>query len=263
MTEFKQNGLVLSERDFGENDKLLTILTERYGKVVVIAKGAKSVRNRHMPSTQLFAYSSLSLRKKGNFYYITESDLIENYYDIRADLSKLALASFVCDVVNDVTNEGNNDDEILRLTLNILYAISKDIKPLEVIRATFELRLAKELGFSPDIELCSACGERKSNVYYFDLIDGNILCQECKSNVKFTLVEDPFLEKGMNKPISIVSNAVIDAICYVVSARQERILSYSLSDNEWTSFFDVSEKFLLNHLERGFYSLDFYKSTLI
>ena len=53
MTEIKQNGLVISERDLGENDKILTVLTERYGKLPVIAKGAKSVRNRHMPSTQL------------------------------------------------------------------------------------------------------------------------------------------------------------------------------------------------------------------
>ena len=263
MTEFKQNGLVLSERDFGENDKILTVLTERYGKVPVIAKGAKSVRNRHMPSTQLFAYSSLSLRKRGNFYFITESDLIENYYDIRTDLTKLSLASFVCDVVNDVTNEGNNDDEILRLTLNTLFAISKDIKPLEVIRATFEIRLAKELGFTPNIEQCSICGKRPCDTYYFDIIDATIVCNNCKSTTTFNIELDPFAEKGINKPIAIISNAVINAICYIVSAKQERILSYSLDDKEWTSFFDVAERFLLNHLERGFYSLDFYKSTLI
>ena len=146
MTEIKQNGLVIAERDLGENDKLLTVLVERFGKLSVVAKGAKSVRNRHMPSTQLFAYASFGLRKKGNFYYITESDLIESYFDIRSDILKLSLASFLCDIACDVTQEGNNDDEILRLTLNMLYAISKDLKPLEVIRAVYELRIAKELG---------------------------------------------------------------------------------------------------------------------
>ena len=89
MTEIKQNGLVISERDLGENDKLLIILTERYGKVPVVAKGAKSVKNRHMPSSQLFAYASFGLRKRGNFYFITDSDLIESYYDIRSDILKI------------------------------------------------------------------------------------------------------------------------------------------------------------------------------
>ena len=89
MTEFKKNGLVIQEKDFNENDKILTILTERYGKVPVIAKGAKSLKNRHMATCQLFAYSNFNLRKKGNFYYVTESDLIENYYDIRTDILKM------------------------------------------------------------------------------------------------------------------------------------------------------------------------------
>ena len=82
MTDFKKNGLVIHENDYGENDKLLIVLTERYGKIPVIAKGAKSVKNRHMACCQLFTYASFNFRKKGNFYYITESDLIESYYDI-------------------------------------------------------------------------------------------------------------------------------------------------------------------------------------
>ena len=144
MTEFKKNGLVIQEKDFNENDKILTILTERYGKVPVIAKGAKSLKNRHMASCQLFAYSNFNLRKKGNFYYVTESDLIENYYDIRTDILKMSLASYICDVVNYVCQEESQEDPILKLTLNTLYAISKDIKSLEFIRSCFEIRLAYE-----------------------------------------------------------------------------------------------------------------------
>ena len=262
MTEIKQNGLVISERDYGENDKILTVLTERYGKLPVIAKGAKSVRNRHMPSTQLFCYASFGLRKKGNFYSITDSDLIENYYDIRYDVSKLSLATFICDVINDVTQEGNNEDEILRLTLNMLYAISKDLKPLEIIRATFEVRLAAELGYSPDISSCCVCHENNGQTYYFDIIDGVITCQGCKNKVSFQADDNPFAEKGLNKPLSIISQAVANTINFIVNTRQERVLSFSLEATEWTSFFDTAEKYLLNHLERGFFSLDFYKSML-
>lgn len=263
MTEIKQNGLVIAERDLGENDKLLTILTERYGKLIVVAKGAKSVRNRHMPCCQLFSFASFGLRKRGNYYYITDSDLIESYYDIRNDILKLSLSTYLCDIVNDVAQEGNNDDEILRLSLNMLYAISKDIKPLEIIRAVFEIRVAAELGFSPDLEGCTTCHTQESSHYFFDIIDGIIICEKCKKSQSFSLEDNPFYEKGLNKPIIIVSKSVVDAINYVVFAKQERVLSFNIDNNEWTSFFEVAEKFLLNHLERGFYSLDFYKSLLI
>lgn len=263
MTEIKQNGLVIFERDLGENDKLLTILTERYGKLPVVAKGVKSMRNRHMPSAQLFCYASFGLRKKGSYYYIVDSDLIENYFDLRNDVLKHSLASFVCDVINDVCQEGNNDDEILRLALNTLYAISKDIKPLEVIRAAFEIRLASELGFSPDLDGCHSCHESSDSTYYFDIIDGILTCQKCKNKVNFGAEENPFTEKGLNKPLCIVSRATVEAISYISSVKQGRFLSFNLDDREWTSFFDVAEKFLLNHLERGYFSLDFYKTMLV
>lgn len=263
MTEIKQNGLVISERDLGENDKLLTVLVEKFGKLSVVAKGAKSVRNRHMPSTQLFAYATFGLRKKGNYYYITDSDLIESYFDIRSDILKLSLASFLCDVACDVTQEGNNDDEILRLTLNMLYAISKDLKPLEVIRAVYELRIAKELGFYPDLDGCSVCMSSNSSTYFLDILGGTITCEKCKSSAKFIFEENGFTEKGLEKPLAILSNHVVSAIRYILESKQERVLSFSLDNSEWTSFFYVAEKFLLNHLERGFYSLDFYKSMLI
>ena len=260
MTEIKQNGLVIFEKDLPENDKLLVILTERYGKLPVIAKGVKSVKNRHMASCQLFSYASFGLRKRGSYYYITDSDLIENYYNIRTDIIKLALASYICDVVNDVTQEGNNDDEILRLTLNILFAVANEIKPLSSVKAIFEIRLASELGFTPDMDACSKCGE-ESNTYLFDIINGNLLCEKCKNNAVVD-TDEIFTERGLNKPVSIVSCSVVKAIEYVCLTKQERILSFNIDEADWIDFSNIAEKFLLNHLERGYYTLDFYKTLI-
>lgn len=262
MTEIKKNGLVIQERDFGENDKLLTILTERYGKVFVVAKGAKSVRNRHMASCQLFSYANFGLRKRGNYYYIVDSDLIESYYDIRTDITKLALASYICDVLNDIVQEGNNEDSILRLALNTFFAIAKNIKPLEFIKAAFELRIATESGFAPNIDSCSQCESEEFNLSYFDIVDGIIYCEKCKNNLFYANAENEFSERGLSKPIAILSSSVLSAMRYVINARPERFLAFSLHEDELHSFYDVSEKFLINQLERNFYSLDFYKSLI-
>lgn len=260
MTEIKKNGLVIQEKDLGENDKLLTILTERYGKVFVVAKGAKSVRNRHMASCQLFSYATFGLRKRGNYYYIVDSDLIESYYDIRTDITKLALASYVCDVVNDIVQEGNNEDNILRLTLNTFFAIAKNIKALDFIKASFELRIATESGFAPNIDACSQCENEEINLSYFDIVNGVIYCDKCKNSLFYATAENEFSERGLSKPIAILSSSVLSAMRYVVNSRPERFLAFSLHDDELHSFYDVCEKFLLNQLERSFYSLDFYKT---
>lgn len=262
MTEIKKNGLVIQEKDLGENDKLLTVLVERYGKMYVVAKGAKSVRNRHIASTQLFSYATFGLRKRGNYYYITDSDLIESYYEIRTDIVKLSLASYICDVVNCVVQEGNGEDEILQLTLNTFFAIAKNIKPLEHIRAAFQLRIAMISGFTPNLESCCKCENGETDFVYFDVVDGIFYCEKCKNNLFYASVENEFLERGLSKPIAILSNSVIAAMRYVVNCRPERFLSFKLHEDEQNSFYNVSEKFLLNQLEQGFYSLDFYKTMI-
>ncbi len=262
MTDFKVNGLVIREAETGEYDKLLTILTEKHGKLYVVGKGVKSVRSRHMASTQLFSYASFNLRRKGSYYYITDSDLLENYYDIRDDMLKLALASFVCDVTCEIAKEGIEERELLKLTLNTLFAIAKNLRPLEMIRASFELRVASDAGFMPDLTACRVCEDENPDMMCLDIMDGTIICDKCRKNAFSTIVKDAFYETGTPKPISIISLSVLATMRYIISARQERFLAFSLGESEHQMFFDVCEKYLLNQLERGFYSLDFYKSLL-
>jgi DNA repair protein RecO (recombination protein O) len=262
MTDFKVNGLVIREAEYGDNDKLLTILTEKYGKLFVIGKGVKSLKNRHMACTQLFSYASFNFRKRGQMYYITDSDLIENYYEIRNDILKLSLAAFICDVLCEVSREGLDESDILRLGLNTFYAIAKDIKSLEIIRAAFELRVATECGFMPDLTECRECGCQDPTYASVDIMNGNFICNECQSKASFSIVIDSFYETNVQRPVSIISNTVLQAMRYVCYSKSERFLSFKLDESEQNLFFQVCEKFLLNHLERGFYSLEFYKSML-
>ncbi len=262
MTDFKVNCLIIQEREIGENDKLLTVLSERYGKLYVIGKGVKSIKNRHMHCCHLLSYVSFNLRKKGNYYYITESDLIENFYDIRNDILKLSLSSFICDVVNHVVQEGVEENSILRLALNTLFAILKDKHSLETIRAAFQIKILAESGFYPDLSACSVCKEENVIEGHLDLIDGIIICNNCKN--KHLLIEssEPFLERGLDKPISIITIGIIKAINFIVDSDSKKYLSFSLFEDDLVLFYILSEKFLINQLERGFNSLDFYKSLI-
>lgn len=262
MTEIKVNGLVIFDREIGENDKLLTILTERYGKLFVIAKGAKSVKNRNMCCTHIFTYASFGIRRRGNYYYLVDSDLIENFFSVRNDILKLSLASYVCDVVSHVAQEGVSEDNILRLALNTIYAISKDKYGLETIRAAFQLRIVAEIGMSPDVYSCSKCGYEDVANGYLDLVDGIIICDECRKSINFEIEKNAFTERGLQKPIALINKAIIDAIKYIVNTDIKRFLSFTLEGDDWKLFYDLSEKFLQNQLERSFYSLEFYKSLM-
>ena len=262
MTEIKVNGLVLFDREIGENDKLLTILTEKFGKLFVIAKGVKSLKNRNMCCSHIFSYASFGIRRKGSYYYLVDSDLIENFFSVRNDILKLSLASYICDVVNHVAQEGVCEDELLRLALNSIYAISTDKYELEHVRASFQLRIVAEIGMAPDVYSCSLCNNEDFNSGYLDLIDGVIVCDKCRGKADFIPEENPFTERGLQKPIALINDKITEAVKYVVNSNIKKFLSFSLEGENKYILYDLSEKFLINQLERSFYSLEFYKSLM-
>ena len=71
-TELK--GLVIRTADIKESDRLVTIFTEEVGVVTALARGARSLKSRKMCSTMQYCYSRFILQKRGEYYYVKESD---------------------------------------------------------------------------------------------------------------------------------------------------------------------------------------------
>ena len=124
MEQIRVRGLVVREIQTGEYDKILTVITEEMGRISISGKGVRSLKSKHMPATQLFCYSSFVLRKSHGYYYISDSALTESFFDLRLDLNKLALASYLCDVAAEMAVEGVGDEELLQLVLENDYVIN-------------------------------------------------------------------------------------------------------------------------------------------
>lgn len=257
MTEdIEVDGLVVRETKTGEADKVLTILTGKLGRITVSGKGVSSMKNKYAANAQLFTYSTFQLRKKGGYYYIRDAYFIENFMNIRYDIEKLALANYVGDVVSDLAQEDAEDSELLSLTLNTLYAIANKDIPLGMIKAAFEFRTAVIEGFMPDLSVCGRCGcEVNSGV--IDVMNGRVLCEKCR-----TLIEnDPeYIRDDSSQKIFIrLTPSVLAALRYIEAAPTKKFISFTLDEGELPLFSVVCERYLLNHIEHGFTSLEYYK----
>ncbi len=262
MDRISVHGLCVKETDIGEADKIITLLTMEYGKLSVSGKGIKSLKSRHMASTQPFCYSNFTLRKSKKYYYIEDSELIECFYELRSDLDKLSLAAYVCDVAADVSVENSPDTELLRLTLNTLYAINKGFDPAKV-KAAFELRAAAVIGFCPDLSACDACGKENDVEMYLDIMNGRLLCRECKPAAERAAELEAETDGGAARLYLIVPRDTLSAMRYIVGAPAERFLSFNIDEDGLYHLGVAAEKYLTNHLEHGFYTLEFYKSLII
>ena len=253
----KVQGLIIRTADMKEADRLVTIFTKELGVISAIAKGARSLRSRQMSSTMQFCYGSYVLYQKGDFYWIKEAELIESFFDLRADLERLALAQYLCEVLSFVTVE-EGEEGLLRLALNSLFAIASGKYDIELVKAAFEVRTASIIGFMPDVMGCREC-EQKEGDFIFDIMDGSLICYECNS----TRSEDAHLSDSpeQRRIIALLSESARIALMYCVHAPLERLFSFRIPEEDKGLLCRATEEYLLNHLERSFKTLDFYKEV--
>lgn len=250
-------GLVLRTVDIKESDRLVTLYTEEMGIVSAMATGARSYKSRKMSGTLQFCYSDFILYGKGDKLYIREASLIESFFEIRDSIEGLALAGYVTEVLSAVgTAEG--DRELLRVALNTLYAVAKGKHELDKIKGAFEIRVAALLGFMPEILACHSCGRREGE-FFFDIMAGAVECAECHklSEARHETLTDEH-ESHILAPLSAGART---ALAYCVYSPPEKLLSFTLLPEDLHLFRSAAEKYLLNHLERGFKTLDFYNEV--
>lgn len=253
-------GLVIRTVDLSDSDRLLILFTEAYGKVAAVVRGSRALKSRYLAATQTFCYADFILRRKGERYWVQEATLIESFFDLRCDLSRMALASYICDIANDVVEENAPEKDLLRLTLNTLYVLAGGDYPVEKIRAVFEMRAAAILGFMPAVDACESCEKADAPRYYLDVMNGTVQCAEC---YELARASAPYVyEEGHARIICPLSPGVRAMMLYVMQCPIERVFAFRATDEEMREFGKTAETYLLNHLERTFQTLAFYKETL-
>lgn len=254
------DGLIIKEKEIGESDKIITLITEQYGKISVYSKGVKSIKNKNSHAISLFCYSSFELVYSKDRYILKTAVLKEAFYGLRDSVEKFALASYIAEVLSCVCTENSNESDILKLALNMYYACAKFIEiPCDIIKGVFELKCMIFSGFMPDTECCAMCetyiNEQnmqkftdKNGLLTFNLVDGAFVCNNCMTS--------DFAKDNLIK----VSYDTYRAVNYIVFSSQKKMLSFSLPGEYVPEFSELCEKYLLAQTERNFDTLDFYKS---
>lgn len=250
-------GLVLRTTELNETDRMLTVYTAERGIISAMAKGSRSLKSRKMAASGQFCYSSFVIFERGDKLWVREAELIESFYGLRESIETLALAGYVVEVISDVAT-AEADPDLLRLTLNTLYAISSGRYNLDVVKGAFEMRLASDLGFMPSVLGCHSC-DCKCGDFYFDIMAGALQCFACHKRAEgshTTLNLD-----HESRIVRLVSEGARVAMCYAIYSPLEKLFSFSLEGEDMNLFSSAAEAYLLNHLERGFRSLDFYNEV--
>jgi len=160
MTTYAVEGIVLRQRDSGESDRLITLLTKEKGKIVAIARGLRKPQSKLKGFLELFRYNYFQLAVGKNFDIVTSAETIEIFDDFSTDLTKLGLAAYFTEMTDRLVGEKEPVPGIFALLLGVLRALKRKFSDLSLLRSYFLLRLATLLGFQPELYQSILSGER-------------------------------------------------------------------------------------------------------
>jgi len=182
--------IVLNKKNFGDTSLICNLFSNQYGKITIIAKGAKSIKNPLGALLQPLNYIDCVYYYKSNrnIQTLTEASLINKYYEIEKKFVKMQYALTIIDVINHVTHAEYPSEIIFRLTYKTLETINnEDVNKINISFIFFQLQYLRYLGYDPAINYCVNCNTQLLNAI-FDYSAGQLVCIQCsnnKSDIKF------------------------------------------------------------------------------
>lgn len=171
----KVKGIIVGERSYGENSKIVDILTKKYGLIGVMAKGAKKLKSPLRIVSQIFTYADFIISYKENkLSTLISADIIDNLNVIKNDIEKISYLNYISDLTKQIIKDVSSSLVFDNYLATIL-KINEGYDPM-VITNILELKYTDYLGISPKFDGCVVCG--KSNVVTLSSDKGGFLCKD-------------------------------------------------------------------------------------
>lgn len=244
MNIVKIKGIVLRQAYSSEADKIITILAKDKGKKTISAKGARFPKSPFLAGTQPFCYCNFIIYDKRPIANLNQIEVIETFYNIRNDLTKLSYAAYFMELAENSIVEEESSNELLALTLKTLQTLNKTNGDIKLIARIYELRLMKILGYMPELYECVNCRQKIESRKYFDVYLGGTLCDKCK--------------KASNKTLQL-SLGTFSALEYIIYSDLKKLFNFRVSTLVLEQLTKISTDYIFIHIEHEFKTLKFLK----
>ncbi|HID96427.1 MAG TPA: DNA repair protein RecO [Candidatus Latescibacteria bacterium] len=183
MAILKTKAIVLKSHKWSESSRIVTLLSGDFGKIRVIAKGARRPKSGLERPLQPLTLSSIIFYKKENrnLHILSQADPINHFLDVKSNLKKLTYASALCELSDRMTTYEQPDRALYETLIDGLRKI-EDMPDhqTEKLFWYFKLKIFKILGYSPSFSRCSRCGiHPRTPLLSFSPGLGGILCNGC------------------------------------------------------------------------------------
>lgn len=181
--EWRTDALVLRAIDYGENDKILTLLTPS-GKVTAGMRGVRKPKAKLGFAAQPFCFAEYVFAARGDRNTVVSAYLHEGFYPLRTDILRYYAACAVAEICDSLTGESVDARAVFIAAIECLKELSLTERDAAETLVTFALIAVREGGYAIDLDGCGVCGGEIGKEPCFDLAAGYFTCDECSSGVR-------------------------------------------------------------------------------
>ena len=183
MSAEKTTGLVIRQADFSESSRVVTFFTRDFGKIAVVAKGAKRLKGPFESALDLLAESRLVFLRKssGGLDILTECQLMARFRPPERNLNSLYGGYYVAELLAGLTEEYDPHPVLYDEAVTTLKRLAEEADfRWPILR--FEVVTLREIGSLPDFRACLSCGRAVVDYanFVFWVSQGGLLCPNCR-----------------------------------------------------------------------------------
>lgn len=170
MNQVVTQGIVLSRTNFGEADRILTILTPDYGRIRGIAKGVRKIKSKLAGGIELFSISQITfIQGKSEIYTLVSTRLHKHFGHIAKDIDRTMFGYEVLKLINKSV-EDNAGEEYFMLLSHAMEGLDMLELPQPAIELWLSAQLLKLAGHSPNLSTDTGGAKLSAEgVYSFDI----------------------------------------------------------------------------------------------
>jgi DNA repair protein RecO (recombination protein O) len=178
----KSEAIFLKGTNWRESSRILTAFSRDYGKVKLVAKGARRPKSKYGAALEPLTHAHVIfyMRENRDLYTLSEAGVLDTFEGVKGDLEKFSQAAVASEMLERSLAPEEANPGLFHFFIKFLQAMD-EANPASgrIFLLAFQLNLSAKLGFEPQIVHCLGCRKKESPAFFFSTQMGGILCERC------------------------------------------------------------------------------------
>ncbi len=228
----KTKAICLASKRIRETSKIVTFFTEKYGRVSLLAKGARNPKSKFGSALELFTCAEVIFYQSElkTVYTLSDAIIVESFTNLKHP-DKFFYANQLAELILRTTFFEDRNQKIYDILHSALYLLNstryKKKSNYSSLLVGFYIKIIALLGFKPELKHCVVCQSPKP--MWFSIEHGGVICNS----------------HTQTHPESVSDISDIKSMRYLLASSISRSLNFSIGKKT----LDLVKKYLFYHLE--------------